>query len=72
MSREDISRYDDIKSLPHHRSRKHPPMSMHNRASQFMPFAALTGYETLIAQTAQEKTKSVVKRDAPFDYMEGA
>lgn len=50
---EQMSRYDDIIHLPHHVSTKHPPMSMHNRAAQFAPFAALTGYDDAVAETAR-------------------
>ena len=46
--------YDDIINLPHHVSKRHPQMSMWNRAAQFAPFAALTGYEDAIKDTAQE------------------
>ena len=46
--------YDDILHLPHHRSEKHPPMSMRDRAAQFSSFAALTGYEAVVAETARE------------------
>ncbi len=45
--------YDDIIHLPHHVSEKHPPMSMHDRAAQFAPFSALTGYEEVIAETGR-------------------
>lgn len=38
-------RYDDIIDLPHPVSRKHPQMPAEDRAAQFSPFAALTGYE---------------------------
>ena len=37
--------YSDIIDHPHHVSRTHPQMSMHDRAAQFSPFAALTGFE---------------------------
>lgn len=40
--------YDDILHLPHHRSEKHPPMSMRDRAAQFSSFRALAGYEDAI------------------------
>lgn len=46
--------YDDIINLPHHVSKRHPQMSMWNRAAQFAPFAALTGYDDAIKNTAQE------------------
>ena len=40
--------YEDILYLPHHVSPKRQPMSMEDRAAQFSPFAALTGYEAAI------------------------
>lgn len=52
-----MSNYDDIINLPHHVSKRHPQMSMWNRAAQFAPFAALTGYEESIKQSAQENEK---------------
>ena len=45
--------YADIIDLPHHVSRNHPQMSMHDRAAQFAPFAALTGYEAEVGETAR-------------------
>ena len=45
--------YDDIIHLPHHVSAKHPQMSMLDRAAQFSPFAALTGYEAAVDETAR-------------------
>ena len=45
--------YDDIINLPHHESRRHPRMSMLNRAAQFAPFAALTGYDDAIEETSR-------------------
>lgn len=45
--------YDDIINLPHHVSKKHPPMSAIGRAAQFSPFAALSGYEGAIRETAR-------------------
>lgn len=46
-------RYDDIIDLPHHVSKKHPQMSLHDRAAQFSPFAALTGYEDAVGEAAR-------------------
>lgn len=45
--------YDDIIDLPHHVSVKHPPMSMRQRAAQFAPFAALSGYGAAVNETAR-------------------
>lgn len=47
------TRYDDIIDLPHHQSATRPRMSRINRAAQFAPFAALTGYEAAIQETGR-------------------
>ncbi len=52
--------YDDIINLPHHISKKRPQMSIEMRAAQFAPFAALTGFEDEVIETARltdEKTE---------------
>ncbi len=46
-------RYDDIINLPHPTSEKHPRMSLYDRAAQFSPFAALTGHDAAIKETAR-------------------
>lgn len=46
-------KYDDIINLPHPESKKHPRMSLHDRAAQFSPFAALTGHSAAIDETAR-------------------
>ncbi len=46
--------YDDIINLPHHTSRQFQRMPLEERAAQFSPFAALTGYDALIRETARE------------------
>ena len=46
-------KYDDIINLPHHVSKKHPRMSLEARSAQFAPFAALTGYDEVIRETAR-------------------
>lgn len=51
-----MSRYDDIINLPHHVSKTRKPMPMINRAAQFAPFAALTGHDEAIAETARQTT----------------
>ena len=43
--------YDDIINLPHYEPKHHPRMSMWNRAAQFAPFAALTGYDAAIQES---------------------
>ena len=45
--------YADILHLPHHKSPNRPHMSMHDRAAQFSPFAALSGYEEMIGEEAR-------------------
>ena len=45
--------YDDIINLPHHVSKTRPQMSMLERAAQFSPFQALTGYGAAIQETAR-------------------
>ena len=45
--------YSDIINLPHHQSSTRKRMSMHDRAAQFAPFSALTGYEAAIKETAR-------------------
>lgn len=49
-----MSRYDDIIGLARPVSSKHPPMSRSQRAAQFSPFAALTGYDSMIDETGRE------------------
>ena len=48
-----MSRYDDIINLPHHVSTTRQRMSMHDRAAQFAPFAALVGYDDAVDETAR-------------------
>lgn len=45
--------YSDILNLEHPVSKRHPPLSAKSRAAQFLPFAALTGYESLIEETGR-------------------
>lgn len=51
--------YDDIINLPHRVSASHPHMSALDRAAQFSPFAALTGYEDAVKETARLTNKRV-------------
>ena len=45
--------YDDIIDLPHPTTERHPRMPMANRAAQFSPFAALSGYDDAVKETAR-------------------
>ena len=47
------SKYDDIINLPHHVSATRPHMPLSDRAAQFMPFRALTGYGDAVEETAR-------------------
>ena len=54
-----MGKYDDIIELPHHVSSARPQMPMIDRAAQFMPFRALTGYEDAVHETARLTDKRV-------------
>lgn len=51
--RDDNHKYDDIIDMPHHVSSTHPHMSDMDRAAQFSPFAALTGYDDAVKEAAR-------------------
>ena len=59
---EDKHRYDDLLDLPHHQSTEREKMSLHDRAAQFSPFAALTGYDEAISEI-QRLTEEQVTLD---------
>lgn len=62
--------YEDIINLPHHVSKTRPQMSMLDRAAQFSPFAALTGYDDAIKETGRltdEKIEMDEDRKAALD-----
>lgn len=54
-----ISQYEDIINLSHPISRKHPQMSAIDRAAQFSPFAALTGHNEAVKETARLTDKKI-------------
>ncbi len=64
---EDIKRYDDIIHLPHPEPSTHPRMTMENRAAQFSPFAALTGYDEA---TREEARLTDEKKELSDDMIE--
>ena len=51
--------YDDIINLPHYESKTHPRMSMHQRAAQFSPFAAVTGHDAAVKETERLTDKRI-------------
>lgn len=74
MNNCDSHEYDDIIDLPNPTSHRHPRMSLYNRAAQFSPFAALTGYEAAIKETERLTDEQVtLSEDAAeeLDYKLG-
>lgn len=53
MKLKETHKYDDIIHMPHHVSERRAGMPMADRAAQFSPFAALTGYEDVIEETGR-------------------
>lgn len=70
MSEQDKEKfpYDDILYLPHHQSKDRPRMSLHDRAAQFAPFAALTGHEEAIEETARVAQERMLIRETEQDF----
>ena len=64
-----MNEYDDIIDLPHHQSTKHKHMSNYQRAAQFAPFAALTGYDAAIDETARLTDKKLELSYEQQDYL---
>ena len=62
MENQDNHKYDDIINLPNPTSKKHPRMSLYDRAAQFSPFAALTGHEAAIKETARQTDEKLIDR----------
>ena len=56
----DTGKYDDLMFLPHHVSPARPKMSLIDRAAQFSPFAALSGYDSAIRETARQTDEFVL------------
>lgn len=61
--------YDDIIQLPHHVSLTRPQMSMQDRAAQFSPFAALTGYDAAVKETARLTDKKIVLDEEALTFL---
>ncbi|MDO4459077.1 MAG: hypothetical protein Q4C42_03185 [Clostridia bacterium] len=62
--------YDDIINLPHHQSPYRAHMSLHDRAAQFAPFAALTGYDASINEAARLTDDEIELSDYHADILD--
>lgn len=62
--------YDDIINLPHHVSDTRPRMPMRDRAAQFSPFAALSGYGDAIAETARPTDERIELDGSPLAVLD--
>ena len=60
--------YADIFHHPHWQSPTRPHMSLYDRAAQFAPFAALTGYEDMVNEEARRVEKATDLRGEPVDF----
>lgn len=65
----DQHRYDDIINLPHYQSEKRAHMSLHDRAAQFAPFAALTGHEEAIEETARLTENEIIIDESQREHI---
>ena len=61
------NKYDGIINMPHHVSKVHPRMSMKDRAAQFSPFAALTGYEDAIDEAVLDDVSGKIDTEYLHD-----
>jgi len=64
--------YEDIVNLPHHVSKRRHPMPVRDRAAQFAPFAALTGYEEAIEKTIRRTQDEIIMSGEPLPDMDGS
>ena len=64
--------YDDIIALPHPEPRTHPRMSLHDRAAQFSPFAALTGHSAAIAETGRLTASRITQDETEIARVDAA
>lgn len=71
MKYNDTHLYDDIINLPHHVSKSHAQMSVHDRAAQFAPFAALTGYGDAVGETARLTSEKVELDESRKTILDG-
>lgn len=62
--------YEDIIHMPHHVSTKRPHMSNYDRAAQFSPFAALTGYDSATRETARLTDRQIELSDDKIEAID--
>ena len=60
--------YDDIINLPHAEPKRHRRMDRADRAAQFAPFAALTGFEETLDGAAQSHLDAIPSPYSPPEY----
>ncbi len=63
--------YDDIINMPHHVSSRYAPMPLLNRAAQFAPFAALTGYDAAVRETARTTEDECTLDESRLEILNG-
>lgn len=64
-----MQKYKDIIDLPHKQSSKRPHMSLSDRAAQFAPFSALTGYDDAIVETGRLTDKKIELSEEALDLL---
>ena len=62
--------YADIIGLPHHQSSKRPHMSLHDRAAQFAPFAALSGYDGMVSEEARLTERRIAPGESDLESLD--
>lgn len=62
--------YDDILGLPHHQSDTRKHMSMQDRAAQFSPFAALTGYDDAVDEAGRLTEREIILEESDLAILD--
>ncbi len=63
--------YADIIDMPHHQSSTRPHMSLYDRAAQFAPFAALSGFEDMVTEEARQTESEIYLSDNEIELING-
>lgn len=64
-------KYDDLLNLPHHQSDRRPHMTIHDRAAQFSPFAALTGHKDVIEEEERQTERFRELDESQMSILDG-